>query len=175
MSPGLNLAPFDVDPVVGRSDWNTVELPAMRGVFHETLGLNQWMGFARSWGPGAKLQAGLVENSIRLGIPALGGGGGAGGYHLGTEIYNFASGAPTPQPWTKQSASPAGPRRGVLGRNAHLAALIHQRATWIWRRAFISQPGAMQESMNLKVSGQSWRICSGRSSRARRSPTMRSN
>ncbi|MDX2188017.1 MAG: RHS repeat-associated core domain-containing protein [Opitutaceae bacterium] len=68
--------------------WNLLELPPMRGVFHESLGLNQWMGFARNWGSGAAFQASAVENTIRVGVPALSYGAAAGGYYLGVESYN---------------------------------------------------------------------------------------
>lgn len=50
--------------------FNLLELPAMRGVFHHSLGLNQWMGFAARWGGRHRLQALAMVNTIRLGIPA---------------------------------------------------------------------------------------------------------
>jgi RHS repeat-associated protein len=66
---------------IRNAGFNMVELPAFRGVFHRSLGLNQWMGFARNWGPGPARQAALVENGIRLAIPgSIVGGGAAGGY-----------------------------------------------------------------------------------------------
>lgn len=66
---------------IRNAGFNMVELPAFRGVFHRSLGLNQWMGFARNWGPGPARQAALVENGIRLAIPgSIVGAGAAGGY-----------------------------------------------------------------------------------------------
>lgn len=49
---------------IRNAGFNLVELPALRGAFHPTLGLNQWMGFARNWGPAAARQAAAVENAI---------------------------------------------------------------------------------------------------------------
>jgi RHS repeat-associated protein len=66
--------------------WNLLELPAFRGVFHRSLGLNQWMGFARNWGPPHAWRAAAVENSIRVGIPTAAGGAGYGGYKLGSVV-----------------------------------------------------------------------------------------
>jgi RHS repeat-associated protein len=71
---------------IRNAGWNLVELPAMRGAFHRSLGLNQWMGFARNWGPRHALRASAVENTIRVGIPAAAGGAAYGGYQLGEEI-----------------------------------------------------------------------------------------
>lgn len=67
---------------------NLIRLPAMRGVFHETLGLNQWMGFARNWGPSAARNAAMVENSIRVGIPSATGGAAYGAYELTDNLWS---------------------------------------------------------------------------------------
>lgn len=63
------------------------QLPSLRGVFHPSLGLNQWMGFARNWRLSSARQAALVENAIRVGVPAAAAGAGYGGYELGTAIW----------------------------------------------------------------------------------------
>ncbi len=61
--------------------FNLVELPAARGVFHRSLGLNQWMGFARNWGPVHARNAAIVENGVRVAIPgSLVAGAGLGTY-----------------------------------------------------------------------------------------------
>ena len=65
--------------------WNLIELPKFNP-FHARLGLNQWMGFARNWGPQHARQAARVENSLRVGIPAVAVGAGVGGYMLGSAI-----------------------------------------------------------------------------------------
>jgi hypothetical protein len=72
---------------VRNAGFNLIELPALRGTFHPTLGLNQWMGFARNWGPTAARQASIVENAIRVGIPTAAAGAGYTGYEIG---YSFA-------------------------------------------------------------------------------------
>ena len=64
----------------------------MRGLFHPRLDLNRWMGFARNWGPNARFQAGLMEKSIRVGVPAAGAGTGYLGYKVGGLIYESAWG-----------------------------------------------------------------------------------
>ncbi len=66
--------------------FNLLELPALRGTLHPSLGLNQWMGFARNWGPSSARQAALVENAIRLGVPAAAAGAGYAGYQIGSEV-----------------------------------------------------------------------------------------
>jgi len=77
---------------IRNAGFNLLELPGLEGVFHQRLGLNQWMGFARNWGPSAAFQASLVENAIRVGVPGLGLGTAAGGYYLGREIHNAMDG-----------------------------------------------------------------------------------
>jgi RHS repeat-associated protein len=67
---------------IRNAGWNLLELPAMRGVFHRNLGLNQWMGLARQWGPGARLGAAAMENAIRLGIPLSAAGSAYTGYRV---------------------------------------------------------------------------------------------
>jgi len=77
---------------IRNAGFNLVQLPAMQGTFHRSLGLNQWMGFARNWGPQARFNAGLVENTIKVGIPAAGAGVGYLGYEVGSLIYDSAFG-----------------------------------------------------------------------------------
>jgi hypothetical protein len=48
-------------------------------MFHPSLGLNQWMGFARNWGAASARDAALVENALRVGVPAAAGGAGYAG------------------------------------------------------------------------------------------------
>ena len=45
--------------------WNLLELPPFRGVFHRSLSLNTWMGFAARWGGREALKAAVTENMIR--------------------------------------------------------------------------------------------------------------
>ena len=71
---------------VRNAGWNLVELPPLTGWFHRSLPLNQWMGFARNWGPAAATRAGQVENSIRVFIPTAGAGSFGFGYWIGSEI-----------------------------------------------------------------------------------------
>jgi RHS repeat-associated protein len=66
--------------------FNLVDLPAARGVFHRSLGMNQWMGFARNWGPQHATQAAMVENTIRVGVPLSVATSGGIGYAIGTEV-----------------------------------------------------------------------------------------
>ena len=73
---------------IKNAGFNLIKLPAMRGVFHETLGLNQWMGFARNWGPAAARNAAIVENSIRVGIPTATGGAAYGAYEIADRLWN---------------------------------------------------------------------------------------
>jgi len=71
---------------IRNAGFNLIELPALAGVFHRSLSLNTWMGFARNWSPAAARDAMLVENSIRVGIPAAAGGAGYAGYEIGSAI-----------------------------------------------------------------------------------------
>ncbi len=75
---------------VRNAGFNLIELPAFRGVFHPTLPLNQWMGFARNWRGTHRLKAVVVENTMRTAIPGSIAGGGylgwkVGDYFWGTE------------------------------------------------------------------------------------------
>lgn len=83
--------------------WNIMELPNYYGVFHRSLGLNQYMGFAMRWGPRNIFNKGLpmfhrmshhqikaysLEQGIRaltIGLPIA---GAATGGWLGVEIEN---------------------------------------------------------------------------------------
>jgi RHS repeat-associated protein len=71
---------------IRNAGFNLVRLPAARGVFHPKLGLNEWMGFAQNWGPRARLQANLMVNAIRVGVPAAAGLSGYLGYQAGGDI-----------------------------------------------------------------------------------------
>jgi RHS repeat-associated protein len=71
---------------VRNAGWNLVELPALNGLVHPTLSVNTWMGFARNWGGRAAIQARIVENGMRLGIPSLGAGVAVGGYYAGDRL-----------------------------------------------------------------------------------------
>lgn len=71
---------------IRNAGFNLLQLPALRGTFHPSLGLNQWMGFARNWSPAAAREAALVENAIRLEVPAAAGGAGYAGYELGSAV-----------------------------------------------------------------------------------------
>lgn len=63
--------------------FNLIELPPFTGVFHRSLSLNKWMGFAQNWGPIPKFKAIAVENLIRVAIPGNFVLSGMGGYELG--------------------------------------------------------------------------------------------
>ena len=65
---------------------NLLELPSLRGVFHRTLDLNTWMGFARNWGRGDRFNAMLVESTIRLGVPMLTAGTAYASYQIGDHL-----------------------------------------------------------------------------------------
>jgi RHS repeat-associated protein len=84
---------------VRNAGFNLLDLPPLRGVFHRSLGLNQWMGFALRWGPAARRKAILVENAIRLGIPVSAGAVGYGAYG-GTRLLQESLSRPqgTPKP-----------------------------------------------------------------------------
>ncbi len=62
--------------------FNLVALPGLRGVFHRSLTLNTWMGFALRWGGTHATRASVVEWGIRFAIPVSIGGG----VYLGTVI-----------------------------------------------------------------------------------------
>ena len=70
---------------IRNAGFNLVELPALKGVFHPKLGLNQWMGFAQSWGGGRAIRASAVENMIRVGIPGSVAGSAYLGYQIGQD------------------------------------------------------------------------------------------
>ena len=71
---------------IRNAGFNLFELQAYRGVFHRTLDLNTWMGFARNWGPTAARQAAQVEGAIRIGVPAATGAMGYAGYEFGSTL-----------------------------------------------------------------------------------------
>lgn len=70
--------------------FNLIDLPAARGVFHRTLGLNQWMGFARNWGSQQAMRAAVIENAVRVGIPTSAAASGGMGYLIGSELNDLA-------------------------------------------------------------------------------------
>jgi hypothetical protein len=70
---------------IRNAGFNLIALPAFKGVFHRSLGLNQWMGFAQRWGGIRATQARAVENMIRVGIPGSIFGSGYIGYELGSD------------------------------------------------------------------------------------------
>ncbi|HVR39063.1 MAG TPA: Ig-like domain-containing protein [Thermoanaerobaculia bacterium] len=69
--------------------FNLLELGAFRGIFHRSLSLNTWMGFALRWGGARARNAQIVENSIRVGLPAAATGAGVLGYEIGKEADEF--------------------------------------------------------------------------------------
>lgn len=71
---------------IRNAGFNLVELPGLRGVFHPTLDLNTWMGFAPRWGGVQAYQAGTVEWGIRLAIPGAVAGGAYAGWQVGSEL-----------------------------------------------------------------------------------------
>jgi len=77
---------------IRNAGFNLLTLPPARGVFHETLGLNQWMGFAQNWGSQAAFQANLMSNAIRVGIPSMAATSGYLGYEGGSLINERLSG-----------------------------------------------------------------------------------
>jgi hypothetical protein len=64
--------------------FNLIELPGTP--VYGRLALNQWMGFARNWGPTQRFLAGTAENAIRVGVPGSIGVGGYGGYRVGDAL-----------------------------------------------------------------------------------------
>jgi hypothetical protein len=71
---------------IQNAGFNLLNLPSFQGVFHRTLGLNQWMGFAPRWGGFHAQAAAFVEHSIRIGIPASLAGGGLIGSQVGLSL-----------------------------------------------------------------------------------------
>jgi hypothetical protein len=71
---------------IRNAGWNTFELPPMRGIFHRSLDLNGWMGFARRWKGAQPKVAAAVENGIRVAIPTAAAGAGYAGYKAGSAI-----------------------------------------------------------------------------------------
>ena len=72
--------------------FNLIELGGFRGVFHPSLTLNTWMGFAPRWMNSQSVDAMLVEGAIRVGIPLLGAAAGTGGYYVGSAATQRLSG-----------------------------------------------------------------------------------
>ncbi len=77
---------------VRNAGFNLLELPSLRGVFHRTLDMNRWMGFARNWGSVPAAQSRVVERALRVGVPASAGAAGYGGYRIGEELYELIDG-----------------------------------------------------------------------------------
>jgi hypothetical protein len=77
---------------IQNAGFNLINLPPMRGVFHRSLDVNTWMGWARNWGPQHAARAAWVENGIRVGIPALGTGTAYVGYEVGGELWELLNG-----------------------------------------------------------------------------------
>lgn len=71
---------------IQNAGFNLVEMEGYVGVFHRSLGLNQWMGFASRWGASSAFRAAAVENAIRVVIPASVGASGYVGYKTGSLI-----------------------------------------------------------------------------------------
>jgi hypothetical protein len=69
---------------VRNAGWNLVELPKLQGVFHRSLGWNQWMGYARRWKGFQPWAAAATENGLRVVLPAGAGGTAYGAYKAGT-------------------------------------------------------------------------------------------
>jgi RHS repeat-associated protein len=69
--------------------WNLLQVPGFRGVFHRSLDLNTWMGFAKNWRNSASIDALLVEGSIRVGVPALATGTGYSSYLAASELLDL--------------------------------------------------------------------------------------
>jgi hypothetical protein len=76
---------------IQNAGFNLLNLPSFQGVFHPTLGLNQWMGFASRWGGFHAQAAAFVENSIRIGIPASLATGGYIGSQVGLSLADGGS------------------------------------------------------------------------------------
>jgi hypothetical protein len=77
---------------IQNAGFNLINLPPMRGVFHRSLDVNTWMGWARNWGPQHAARAAWVENGIRVGIPALGTGTAYVGYEVGGDLWELLNG-----------------------------------------------------------------------------------
>jgi RHS repeat-associated protein len=77
---------------IQNAGFNLINLPPMRGVFHRSLDVNTWMGWARNWGPQHAARAARVENGIRIGIPLLGTGTAYVGYEVGGELWDILNG-----------------------------------------------------------------------------------
>jgi len=77
---------------IQNAGFNLINLPSMRGVFHASLDVNTWMGWARNWGPQHAARAARVENGIRIGIPLLGTGTAYVGYEVGGELWDLLNG-----------------------------------------------------------------------------------
>jgi hypothetical protein len=77
---------------IQNAGFNLINLPPMRSVFHRSLDVNTWMGWARNWGPQHAARAAWVENGIRVGIPALCTGTAYVGYEVGGELWELLNG-----------------------------------------------------------------------------------
>jgi hypothetical protein len=80
--------PVAIDQILGygirNAGFNLLEMPKL---IDFPGGLNSWMGFASRWGGVRALVPALVENGIRLAIPASLAGGAYGGYKLRLAIF----------------------------------------------------------------------------------------
>ncbi|HID22137.1 MAG TPA: hypothetical protein EYP14_07015 [Planctomycetaceae bacterium] len=72
---------------IRNAGFNLVELPSLWGVFHPSLSLNSWMGFAPRWGGTQRFFALAVENGIRGGIPLSLFSSACGGYIIGDVLW----------------------------------------------------------------------------------------
>lgn len=77
---------------IQNAGFNLINLPPMRSVFHRSLDVNTWMGWARNWGPQHAARAARVEIGIRIGIPVLGTGTAYVGYEVGGELWELLNG-----------------------------------------------------------------------------------
>jgi RHS repeat-associated protein len=72
---------------IRNAGFNLLELPGLQGVFHRSLGLNQWMGFATRWGGTRAVAAYSMRGAVTMAPFAAGGVAGYGGYITGDWLY----------------------------------------------------------------------------------------
>lgn len=63
--------------------YNLLQLPAFKGVFHRSLDLNRWMGFAQRWGGQRGLKAARTEKAIRAIVAGTAVGSFGAGFGIG--------------------------------------------------------------------------------------------